>query len=339
MSKAKVTITDVAKASGVSNSAVSYALNGKPGVSQETREKVLKVADQLGWRPNKAAKSLSDARTNSVGLVLTYDPAVLSVEAFGMELITGLTARLEEAGYSLLIRSSRNMRAELDILDDWIASGAVDGVFLQNVELGDPRIELMSHHLEMPTVVMGDESLAGGLISLSTNERDGVRVIAEYCADQGHRRIARVAGPENLGHTFIRDNAFMEVAARLGLQYTCLHADYTPEGGRKCTERLLSLPNAPTAIIYDNDVMALTGAQVAAVRGLNVPQDLSVISWDDSFLCEVNALGITALGHNIIERGRTAAGLLLDLIDGKPVESVWEPQEKLVVRASSGPLA
>lgn len=339
MQKAKVTINEVAKAAGVSKSAVSYALNGKPGVSEETRDKVLRVADEMGWRPNKAAKSLSDARTKCVGLVLTYDPTVLAVESFGMELITGLTSRLEQSGYSLLIRSSPNMKAELDILSSWIATGTVDGLFLQNVELGDPRIELMSGHLEMPTIVMGDESLTGGLISVSINEREGVRLIAEYLKEQGHRRVARVAGPENLGHTFIRDNAFMEIAMELGMQYTCLHADYTPAGGRACTERLLSLPSRPTAIVYDNDVMALSSMQVATNRGIRIPQDLSVISWDDSFMCEVNAPTVTALSHDVIERGHLAVELLLKLINGEPVESIEEDRERLNVRQSSGPVA
>lgn len=104
MGKAKVTISDVARAAGVSSSAVSYALNDKPGVSSETREKVLRVAETMGWKPNSAAKALSDANTRSIGLVLSMNPEVFAVESYAMALIAGLGAELEKRDYSLLLR-------------------------------------------------------------------------------------------------------------------------------------------------------------------------------------------------------------------------------------------
>jgi LacI family repressor for deo operon, udp, cdd, tsx, nupC, and nupG len=122
--KAKVTIFDVAKASGVSSSAVSYALNGKPGVSDATREKVLQVARKLGWRPNGAAQSLAQSRTRRIGLVLGYDPQLLSAEPYIMRLISGLGSALEERDYSLLVRMSMDDDDEVSILEDWIATGA-----------------------------------------------------------------------------------------------------------------------------------------------------------------------------------------------------------------------
>ena len=102
--KSKVTIFDVAKASGVSSSAVSYALNGKSGVSEDTRAKVLKIAHELGWKPNGAAQALAKSKTQRIGLVLGYDPKLLAVESYMMELISGLGAELEKHDYSLLVR-------------------------------------------------------------------------------------------------------------------------------------------------------------------------------------------------------------------------------------------
>lgn len=334
-----MTIADVAKAAGVSSSAVSYALNGKPGVSEKTRDKVLQVAEQMGWKPNSAAKALSDASTQCIGLVLAYDTDVLSVETYTMELIAGLTSELEEAGYSLRIRSARDRQSELNVLKDWIATGAVDGVLLMNIELGDPRIGLFSEHPGMPVLLLCDSSLAGGLTSLSDSEQGSAHLIVDYCHELGHQRIARVAGPEVLGHTFIRDNAFMEETAALDLQYSCFHTSYSPAEGQKCTERLLSLSKPPTAIIYDSDVMALAAMKTASQMGVVIPDQLSIISWDDSFLCDVSVPSITALEHNIVERGRQSARMLLDLVDGKPVESMTDNTSELVFRESSGPLA
>lgn len=339
MQKSKVTISDVAKAAGVSNSAVSYALNDKPGVSAETRDKVLRVAERMGWRPNSAAKALSDASTRSIGLVLTYDTDVLSVESYTMELIAGLTAELEAEGYSLLVRSSQSRQAEEAVLREWVATGAVDGILLMNIELGDPRVDLFRQHPEMPVLLLCDGSLAGGLTALADSEQLAAHRLVDYCHELGHRHIARVAGPEHIGHTFIRDNAFMEETAALGLRYSCLHADYSPAGGERCTRRLLSVGQRPTAIIYDNDVMAIAALKAARQLGIGVPDELSIISWDDSFLCSASVPGITALGRNVVERGRQSARMLLDLINGKPVESRTDEVSELILRDSSGPCA
>lgn len=152
--KSKVTIFDVAKASGVSSSAVSYALNGKSGVSDVTRDKVLKVAHELGWKPNGAAQALAKAKTQRVGLVLGYDPKLLSVESYMMELISGLGAELEKYDYSLLVRMAVGEDAKLSIIDDWIATGNVDAMLLVNVELGDPCVALLEEHEEMPVLAL-----------------------------------------------------------------------------------------------------------------------------------------------------------------------------------------
>ena len=190
--KSKVTIFDVAKASGVSSSAVSYALNGKSGVSDVTRDKVLKVAHELGWKPNGAAQALAKAKTQRVGLALGYDPKLLSVESYMMELISGLGAELEKYDYSLLVRMAVGEDAKLSIIDDWIATGNVDAMLLVNVELGDPCVALLEEHEEMPVLAIADASVVGNLPSLSSADADAVRRAVRYLYDLGHRQIARV---------------------------------------------------------------------------------------------------------------------------------------------------
>ena len=337
--KSKVTIFDVARASGVSSSAVSYALSGKSGVSDVTRDKVLKVAHELGWKPNGAAQALAKSKTQRVGLVLGYDPKLLSVEPYMMELISGLGAELEKYDYSLLVRMAVDENAKLAIIDDWIATGNVDAMLLVNVELGDPCVALLEEHEEMPVLAIADASVAGNLPSLSSADADAVRQAVRYLYDLGHRQIARVGGPESLAHSYIRDSAFADVASELGMRYRCLHTDYTPESGAEATKRLLSVEPRPTAIIYDNDVMALAGESVASVKGVRVPEDLSIISWGDSFMNVAAHPPITALSRNILESGRLAAQLMLKLIDGEDVENVEEPPYELIERASTAPAA
>ena len=336
--KSKMTIADVAKAAGVSSSAVSYALNGKPGVSEKTRDKVLQVAEQMGWKPNSAAKALSDASTHSIGLILTYDTDVLSVESYTMELIAGLTAVFEAQGYSLLLRSSSNRQHEVSIMKEWIATGAVDALLMLNVELSDPRVALLKQYPKFPVLMLCSVEMSDGMTALSDNEKGAAHLIVDYCYELGHRHIARVAGPEMMGHTFVRVNAFLDETSELNLRYNCLHTDYSPAAGRRSVERLLSLPNPPTAIVCDNDVMALAAIRTARRLGFKVPEDLSIISWDDSFMCEINEPSVTALNRNVVGRGKRAARMLIDMAEGRPVDSYVEDDYELIFRDSSGPV-
>lgn len=332
----KITITDVAKAAGVSNSAVSYALNGKPGVSEETREKVLKVADRMGWKPNGAAQALARSAARRIGLILDYDPKLFGVESYMMELIAGLGSELEPHNYALLIRLANSRDAQLAIIRDWIATGSADAMLALNLELGDPRIGLLKEHPEMPALIMGSPTVADGLPALWSDDAGAANKVMEYLHGLGHRHIARVAGPETLGHTFIRDHAFSAAATRLGIQYRCLHADYTPASGAEATRRLLGFGYIPTAIVYDNDVMAVAGLDVATGAGISVPSDLSIISWDDSYVCTAVYPNLTSMSRDVVAAGRQAARMLLSLISGESVPDEQESPYTLVERDTTG---
>ena len=158
-----------------------------------------------------------------------------------------------------------------------------------------------------------------------------------YLYDLGHRQIARVGGPESLAHSYIRDSAFADVASELGMRYRCLHTDYTPETGCEATKRLLAFSEHPTAIIYDNDVMALAGLGVAASQGIKVPEEISIMSWDDSLMCTAAYPNLTAMGRDVVDTGKQAAGLLLKLIGGERVGHLMEGPYELRARASTGP--
>lgn len=335
MQERRVTIDDVAKASGVSKSAVSYALNGKPGVSDATRSKVLRVAQELGWKPNSAARALSNAATGNVGMILAGEINRFGSEPWMMELIAGLGIELERGRYSLLIRVAGDRDDEIAILREWIATGAVDGMLLLNVEIGDPRIRMYLQHPEMPVLCFGHPSLTEGLPTMWNDEASGADLAVRYLHGLGHTAIARVAGQERLGHTLIRDAAFVDRTADLGIRYSCLHTDFTAQAGADATMRLLSLPERPTAIVYDNDVMAVAGMNAARAHGLAVPDDLSVISWDDSFLCCAVDPQLTAIGRDVTEAGRRAAGLLLRVIAGEWNGSQQEPAYEMRVRGST----
>ena len=160
-SSSRVTITDIAERAGVSIGAVSFALNGRKGVSEETRARVIGVAEELGWAPASAARSLAESRTETFGLVLTRDPRMLSVESFYMEFLAGIEIELSTRSYGLLLQVVPTSAAELGTLTKWRNTHRVDGVILVDLALDDPRVVLFAKPRALPVVVVGDPSLAG----------------------------------------------------------------------------------------------------------------------------------------------------------------------------------
>ncbi|MEV0459247.1 LacI family DNA-binding transcriptional regulator [Catellatospora methionotrophica] len=328
------TIADVAKAAGVSKGAVSYALNGQPGVSDTTRRRILAAAETLGFRANSAARALAGAPSNVVGLTLHRPAKTLGVEPFFMELVSGLEAELSTHSYALLLQMVSGSDQEIAVYQRWWSDRSVDGVLVCDVRDGDPRIEALTR-MGLPAVVIGPPAASGTLASIWSD--DGVSLVeaVEYLAALGHRRIARVGGLPELSHTAIRTQTFTRLAEQLDLQTVTVCTDYTGEDGARATRRLLSSPQRPTALIYDNDIMAIAGLAVAAEMGLTVPADLSIIAWDDSPICRLVHPPLTALTRDISAYGTHAARLLLAAIDGKPVTDVHDEPAHLSPRGST----
>ncbi|MCQ4079851.1 LacI family transcriptional regulator [Streptomyces sp. RB6PN25] len=340
------TMKDIARRAGVSESAVSFALNDRPGVSEVTRDRVRRVAEQLGWRPSSAARALSGEGAGTVGLVLARPARTLGVESFFLQLISGIQQVLAQRQLGLLFQVVEDIDAECATYRRWWAERRVDGVLVVDPRSFDPRPGLLDS-LGLPTVVIGGMGSGehGGpsgeqYASLSTlwaDDAGAMALIADHLHSLGHRRIVHIAGLPGLAHTERRIRSLRDEAGRLGLTgVRSVTTDYSDTEGAAATRRVLDDETPPTAIIYDNDVMAAAGASVAAARGLSIPRDLSVVAWEDSVLCRMTHPWLTALARDTIAFGQAAAQQLTDLLDGVPARTVQVPLPELVVRESTG---
>lgn len=330
------TIADIARRAGVSKGAVSYALNGQPGVSEATRARIRAIAEEIGWRPNRAALALNGARADAIGLALCRPARILGVEPFFMELISGIEAELAARSNALMLQVVTDHEAEIALYRRWWGEGRIDGAIMVDLHLDDPRVPVLEE-LGMPVVVIGHPSEAGSLLPVWSDDGAAVRETMEYLVALGHRRIARVAGLPRLVHTTIRDRAFTEVCRELGVtEHAIVHTDYTGEDGARATRRLLSSPRRPTAIVYDNDITAVAGLSVAQEMCLSVPADLSIVAWDDSPLSQVVRPALTALTRDIPAYGAHAARRLLALVAGEEVSGFKDVAARLVPRGSTG---
>jgi DNA-binding LacI/PurR family transcriptional regulator len=328
------TIDDIARRAGVSKGAVSFALNGRPGVSSETRRRVQAIAAELGWQPNSLARALSDGRPDVLGLVVDRPARTLGLEPFFMQLISGMEATLSEASVGLLLQMTEDHEAEIAIYRKWWGQHRVAGVFVVDLRATDPRIAALEE-LRLPAVVIGGPEGTGGLPAVWSDDAGAIAVAVEHLAGLGHRRIARVAGPRELRHTGVRTAATRETATRLGVECRTVYADYSGEGGEQATLALLREDERPTAIMYDNDVMAVAGTAAARDAGFSVPAELSIVAWDDSALCLLARPHLTAVSRDIPAFGAQAARSLLDLVLGRPVADTQQARPRLVLRDST----
>jgi DNA-binding LacI/PurR family transcriptional regulator len=331
------TISDIAQRAGVSKVAVSYALGGKPGVSEATRRRIVAIAEEIGFNPNSAARALSGAAAQAVGLALCRPARLLGVEPFFTKLISGVEGELAARSFALTLQVVPDHEAEIAVYRRWWGERRVDGVLVCDLHVDDPRIEVLEK-LKLPAVVIGGPSHTGRLPSVWSDEHAALAETVEYLHALGHRRIARVGGLPQLLHTQIRADAFGAVCSRLGLdEAATIESDYTGEDGGRATRRLLSSPHRPSAVNYDNDVMAIAGLGVAQEMGLSVPAELSIVAWEDSSLCQLVHPPLTALSRDIPAYGAHAARLLLAAVNGESATSLQDDTARLIPRGSTAP--
>ena len=330
-------MADLATKAGVSKGAVSCALNGRPGVSDTTRRRILQLADDLGWYPHKAARSLSAARADACGLIIARPARSLAAESYFIELIAGIETALSSRSASLMLHVVADIDAEIAVYRRWWAERRVDGVLVVDLRLDDPRIAELER-LGVPAVVVGGPRGVGGLPAVWIEDDSEVSEVVRYLARLGHRRIARVAGISGLSYTEARGEAFARVASELKLSAYVLSTDYTKESGASATRQLLTEPSPPTAIIFDNDVLAVAGLGVAQEMGLRIPDDLSLVAWDDSYYCQVVHPALTAMARDVSDHGTRAVNALFALLEKGTITRVPGARGRLTPRGSTGPV-
>lgn len=315
----RVTIADIAERAGVTNGAVSIAVNGKRGVSDATRERILKVAKEMHWRPSHAAQTLMGKNSETIGLVLSRPEEHIGEEIFFSKFIAGVQSVLSQRSYSLQLQMAGDIVAETAIHESWIADGRVDGVLVLDPRVDDPRIEVLSA-LAFPTIVVGDEVETGSMRSVQVDNAGLMRLIMNHLLDLGHQRVAHITGDQAFRHTQQRMEAFAAFCIDNGIWGQTIAGNFDPIAAQNVTRRLLASPHPPTALVYDSEVMAIAGMSALAELGVSVPADVSLVSWEDSTTCQVLHPTLTALNRNAVTLGKIAAAEMLQLLANEPVE-------------------
>lgn len=265
------------------------------------------------------------------GLVLAADPARVGVEPFFMELIAGMEEALAPRGITVLLLVVPSVADEIGTYRRWAADHTVCAVVVVNLVHDDPRPAVLDE-LGLPTVLAG-RGAHPGFARVVTDDAGALTVAVDVLSAAGHRVIGRVTGPAALVHTAERTAAMLAAAARHDIRVHLVEGDYSPESGIRGVTELLAAAPPPTAIVFDNDVMA-----VAASRsGIDVPAQVSLLVHDDSPLCELAVPPLAALSIDVHEHGRVLGRVILDTLDGAPPREHPVPPVRVLRRASLAP--
>jgi DNA-binding LacI/PurR family transcriptional regulator len=330
------TIDDVAARAGVSATAVSFAMNGRPGVAEATRLRILGAAEELGWRPSAHARALTEARARAVGLLLSRPVEQLEVDPFFVRFLAGVERTLARSDNALVLRvMDAAAPPDLGAYERLAASGRVDGFLLCDVELDDPRFALLAG-AGLPVVVAGHPVSPCPFPSVETEHARGMAAVAAHLVALGHEHVGFVGGPSRFEHVQTRLRVWRDTLVAAGLEPgPVAHAEPGAAAGA-ASEGLLAARRRPTAIVYGSDVLAAAGLAAARARGIDVPGELSITGFDDSPLAALAAPPLTSVRVDYAQFGEAAAAALLAAIAGAdPLPPFHGAPPELIVRAST----
>jgi len=276
------------------------------------------------------------AASGVIGLVLTASSPRVGVEPFFIELVSGMEEALVPAGAAVLLLVVPDLAAELASYQRWKADGTVDAVVVVNLVHGDVRPARLAE-LGLPAVLAGRYAGPAGLSSVVTDDAAAIGAAMGLLAELGHRTIGRVSGPADLIHTAERSAAMRTSGQRLRVEVRIVEADYSAEAGARAARLLLAQTGAPTAIVFDNDVMAVAAEQDLVRAGIGVPTQVSLLACDDSTLCELAVPPLSAMSIDVHEHGATLGRAVLDVLAGAPHCVYPGPPIRIRHRASTGP--
>lgn len=327
----RATISDVARAAGVSVPTVSKVVNGRYGVAEATSKRVLDVVKELGYETSLVASSLRRRRTDVIGIL------VAEFESFSVELLKGISAAAVGTGYELLAYSSL---AAGSSQAGWerkslsrLAGTLIDGAIIVTPTLLMPTTSI-------PVVAIDPHTGPGGPSTINSDNVGGARIATKHLIDLGHRRIAHIRGRSDLASAELREAGYRESLKEAGIPFD---PELVRDGGYKAAltadsaHELLTRPDRPTAVFAANDMSALGVIAVARELGLRVPEDLSVIGFDDIPEAARSTPPLTTLAQPLHDLGAQALRMLIELLDGKEVPSHVQLPAELIVRASTGP--
>ncbi|MGN8244587.1 LacI family DNA-binding transcriptional regulator [Cellulomonas soli] len=328
----RVTITDVAQEAGVSVATVSKVINGRDGIARATVAHVQAVVERLGYESSLVARGMRSSRTHTLGVL------VAEFEPFTSEILKGVGAALAETDWALLAYTGGSPhrsgweRRYLNRLSGTLIDGAI---------LVTPTV--VDADADVPVVAVDPHTGPGAMATVDSDNLGGATLATRHLLELGHRRIGLLGGRPDLESSALREAGYRQALQEAGIAVdpALMHvAEYRREAAEKPLVAMLGLDDPPTAVFAANDLSAMGILEAAARLGIRVPEDLSVVGFDDIPEAAATTPGLTTIRQEIQGLGRAAVGLLLEMLADPTVEpSHVRLPTRLVVRGSTQAVA
>lgn len=336
----QVTVYDIAKEAKVSVATVSRVLNGTAPVKASTRAKIESIMNRHQFQPNALARSLSKRETGIIGVIL---PDITN--PFFPEVFAGIMHEGQESGYTFFLCDTLGDYEKESEYLNIMQEKRVDGILFMGgrVNLNDCSDamvqEVVEHANKIPMVLVNGNLKKADLTRVATDEYAGTVLAVQHLIELGHTKIGFIGGQSVMATTTVKLRAYRKCMREAGLpirEEWVLPDDFSVDAGISQMQRLLSLPERPTAVCCVNDFTAIGAMKTAIERGLRVPEDISIVGFDDTLLARHFIPELTTVSQQAYELGQTAVKVLRQAINQERVKKLTSLSPKLIVRQSTG---
>ena len=335
MTPKKLTIRDVAKLADVSHMTVSRVMNNDPRVKPETRERILKLINDLRYRPDPTARMFASRKSFLLGLIVSdiRNP-------FYAELARGIEEETYKNGYSVLFCSTDNRPERIDNYVNHMIGAGVEGIMFASARLKEPIVEQLISE-RFPIVLMNRKIAGNNCNYVVIDNCKGAYDITKYLIGSGYKRIGLVSGPNSLSTGKERLNGYKKALAEHGIEIKSdyiFQGPFTKETGYEGALKLLNIKSRPDALFAGNDYIAMGVLDAIEEKGLRVPRDIAVVGFDDTEFASNKRINLTTVSQRQFEMGSLGAKILINYIESKQSNYVHQIvlEPKIIIRESCG---
>lgn len=311
--KGNVTVSDVAKMAGVSTSTVSRVISNNPRISQATKDKVLKIMDEVGYYPNANAQSLAKNKTGTIGVIMPTTSEELFLNPFFPEALRGIVKGASNTGYDLLLSTNTEKDEEVEIVKKFIRGSKVDGLILMSSKVEDQCIEYLKS-IDFPFSLIGSPyKYANEINHVDNDNYMAAYELTNYLIHIGKKRIAMIAGDKSLMVTKKRVEGYKKALEENNLSFEeslMFIGSFDEETGYKYGKEISEMDNRPNALIITDDLVAFGAVKLFESIDLSIPGEIAVASFNNSILSRYSNIPLTSVDINAAELGRQAMNLL-----------------------------